>query len=163
MRLGVARNQFFKSLDPQTALQAERALEKLRAAGVTLIEADIDGLTSLTEKTSFPVVLYETVQELQEYLRVNNTGKTFFDLAAATNSPDVNGLFSGLAADKDKDEKPDGLIPKQIYESALNTDRNEMIAIYQNYFKTHNVDALVFPTTILPAGLIEGTERNGFA
>jgi mandelamide amidase len=35
-----------------------------------------------------------------------------------------------------------------------------MTALYAAYFDSHKIDALVFPTTILPAGLIENSEEK---
>ncbi len=160
VRLGVARNPFYINLDPETDRLMNAALEKLRAAGVVLVEIDLPKLSGLNEKTSFPIALYEGTYDLEAYLEEHNTGKSFFEVASAAQSPDVKGLFADLASDKNGDGRPDGLIPKHVYEDAVNIHRKAMIALYTDYFKSNTIDALVFPTTILPAGLIEDSEET---
>ncbi|PHR57033.1 MAG: indole acetimide hydrolase [Robiginitomaculum sp.] len=160
LRLGVARNPFYINLDPQTQQVMDGALEKLRAAGVVLIEADMSEMTALNEKTSFPIALYEGTYDLEKYLGEYATGKNFFEIAKDTQSLDVAPLFSALATDKNEDGHPDGIIPKDVYEAAVNIHRKEMIVLYHKYFAEHDIDALVFPTTILPAGLIENSHET---
>ncbi len=160
IRLGVARTPFYQNLDPETKKVMDTALEKLQMAGVTLVEMDMPELAALNEKTSFPIALYEGTYDLEKYLESNHTGVTFFELARRIKSPDVKALFDGLAADKNKDGHPDGVIPKVVYEEAIKEGRPAMVELYKHAFKTHKIDALVFPTTILPAGPIEGTEET---
>lgn len=155
LRLGVARDPFYQNLHPETKLVMDAALAKLRAAGVTLIEADMAGLVELNAKISFPIAFYEGTYDLEAYLDTYKTGQSFFDVAKAAQSPDVKALFASLAADKNEDGRPDSLISKPVYEAAVNVHRKELIALYERYFKAHNIDAMVFPTTILPASLIE--------
>ena len=160
LRLGVARNPFYLNLDLETKRVMNAALEKLRKAGVTLVEADLETMTALNEKTSFPIALYEGTYDLEKYLDTYDVGQSFFEVATATQSPDVKALFAGLAVDKDGDGHPDSLIPRDIYMQAVNVHRPAMIALYHTYFEAHNIDALVFPTTILPAGLVVGSEET---
>ncbi|MEE9272728.1 MAG: indoleacetamide hydrolase [Robiginitomaculum sp.] len=160
LRLGVARNPFYKNLNSETERIMNAALDKLQKSGVRLVEVDIQGLSELNEKTSFPIALYEGTYDLEAYLEQYKTGVSFFDIAKGTQSPDVKGLFAGLAMDKDEDGHPDSLITNQVYQEAVDIHRKAMIALYKDYFQANNIDALVFPTTILPAGLIDGTEET---
>jgi mandelamide amidase len=162
LRLGVARNPFYKDLNPETSRVMEATLEKLRKAGVTLVEADMDDLEDINGNTGFPIALYEVNQELDAYLSQYKTGVNFFELAERVQSRDVRNLFSELSKDFDEDGHPDGIITKKVYEAALNEYRPQMIALYQQYFKEQNIDALIFPTTVLPAGTIEETLNDQF-
>jgi len=165
VRIGVARNPFYVDLNPETAAAMERALEKLQAAGVTLVELDLPEITALVKKTGGIIGQYEAVKDLEAYLDKYQTGVDFFTLAAATESPDVKRIFTALSQDKNGDGKPDGTITEEEYLEAMNVHRPALIKLYADYFEANNVDALVFPTTILPAGPIEGTvdtvEHNG--
>lgn len=165
LRLGVARDPFYVDLNPETAAAMDKALDTLKAAGVTLIELDLPEISELVDKSGGPIALYETITDLPAYLQKYNTGVDFFEVAAATQSPDVKALFTGLAQDKNEDGHPDGLVPKEVYDEAMTVHRTALIELYTNYFESENIDALVFPTTILPAGPIEGSigtiEHNG--
>ena len=165
LRIGVARDPFYVGLNPETAATMESALETLKSAGVTIVEMDLPEITGLVEKTGMTLALYETLIDLPLYLEEHQTGVNFFAVAEATESPDVRRLFEMLAKDENADGQPDGLIPKEVYDEAMTVHRPALIELYKNYFATQGVDALVFPTTILPAGPIEGSvetlEHNG--
>ncbi|HFB54883.1 MAG TPA: hypothetical protein ENJ46_03080 [Hellea balneolensis] len=162
LRLGVARNPFYKDLNPETSRVMEATLEKLRKAGVTLVEADMDDLEDINTNTGFPLALYEVNQELEVYLAEYKTGVSFFELAERVQSRDVSNLFYELSKDFDKDGHPDGIITKDVYEAALNEYRPQLIALYEKYFEQQNIDALIFPTTVLPAGTIKETLNDQF-
>jgi len=163
-RLGVVRETFYRNLHPETDRLMDEALARLEAAGVTLVEFEMPEISALNAKADAAIATYEAVEGLQAYLAAYDTGIDFFELAARTQSPDVNPLFAGLAQDADGDGLPDGITSKEAYDVAMG-HRATMQVLYAKYFKTQNVDALVFPTTILPAGPIEGSvqtvELNG--
>ena len=145
----------------------EDALTRLEAAGATLVEIDLPDLMDLNEKTSFPIALYEATQNMDNYLRDSVKEVSFSDLTAGIKSPDVKAFFIGMARDENGDGKPDGVIPEAAYLEALNVHLPEMKRVLSDYFTEHNIDALIFPTTILPARPIEGTleiiDHNGQA
>lgn len=157
LRLGVARDPFYENLNPALAEMTEIALMRLRSAGVTLVEIDMPELMPLNAKIGFPIALYEGVVGLEAYLETYVPEVSFFDVAKHTKSSDVQALFAGMAQDKDQDGRPDGVMPKVTYDLAMTEYRPKLIRLYNEIFAAHNLDALVFPTTILPAGKIEGT------
>lgn len=157
IRLGVSRDTFFRNLDPETDRVMQAALEKLQQAGVTLVEIETPNIFELNEKVSFPVALYEGTADMEKYLATYDIGKDFFEVAAATKSADVRGLYTEMAKDADGDGRPDGIIPEEVYQAAVNIYRPKLQAAYQEAFQSNSIDALVFPTTILPAGPIEGS------
>ena len=56
-------------------------------------------------------------------------------------SPDVKGAFGAILADAfGKD-----------YEAALRVHRPKLQALYADYFAANRLDAMLFPTTVLPA------------
>ena len=156
LRLGVPRAVFWENLDPEVARVAADTLGKLSAAGVVLVEADIPGIAGLNEAVSFPVVLHETAQTLPAYLATNAPEVSLDDLLEQIRSPDVKEVVGASLG---------GAIPVEAYRVAINTHRPALQQAYARYFKANAVEAVVFPTTPLPARPIEGSletiELNG--
>ena len=157
LRLAVVRDPFYDNLHPDTASLMDAALKTLRAAGVTLVEADMPDVQALVEKTGGAIALFEVVGDLEKYLQEFNTGLGFYDIANAIESPDVAHIFNLLGKDENQDGRPDGMIPKAVYKEAMTVHRPALIKLYEDFFTALKVDAIVFPTTVLPAGPIEGT------
>jgi mandelamide amidase len=148
IRLGVPRHYYYANLDRQTADVIEAALTRLEKAGITLLEVDPEGIGPLVAQSGFPIALYEVTQDLPDYLQAFNTGLTMSDIAAATASPDVRGIFAGLTGD--------GQISEDVYLAALET-RESLRQVFRDYFDSNDFDAIIFPTTILPARPIENS------
>jgi Asp-tRNA(Asn)/Glu-tRNA(Gln) amidotransferase A subunit family amidase len=152
-RLGVPRGTFWANLGPETKRVAEAALEKLKAAGVTLLEADLPSVPELNNKVSFPVALYETPRDLSDYLKLYETGLTVQAVADKIASPDVKGVFM----DPILGEKP---MPKPAYDAAIKTFRPQLRQAYVEYFAAKKVDASNFPTVALVAAPIKGSDET---
>jgi mandelamide amidase len=73
------------------------------------------------------------------------------DLHASIASPDVKALV-GMALS--------GHVSPADYEVALHSDRPRLQQAYQDYFAQHRVQAILFPTTPLPACPIEGSDET---
>jgi mandelamide amidase len=157
IRLGIARTYYFDNVDAASALVIDAALNKLRDAGVTLVEVEPGDVGALNMQTAFPIALYEVVHDLPAYLEEYQTGKDFEAIAAAVASPDVKGLFQMLGT-------PEGQVPEAVYANALSV-REDMRTMFREYFDSNNLDGMIFPTTLLPARPIEGSmesvELNG--
>lgn len=157
IRLGIARDYYFDNVDEATLSVIDTALDRLRAAGVTLVEVEPGDVAALNERSAFPIALGEVVKDLPAYLDEYGTGESFDSIAGAAASPDVQGLFAMLGT-------PDGQIPDEVYAGAL-AAREEMRAMFADYFAGNNLDGMIFPTTLLPARPIEGSletvELNG--
>ena len=129
---------------------------QLEDAGVALVEADPEGIEPLMSQSAFPIALYEVARDLPAYLDEFDIGLSLSDLAAAVASPDVQGIFSTLAGE--------GQINEESYAAAL-TAREDLRVVMREYFEAHNLDAMIFPTTLLPARHVEGSlqtvELNG--
>jgi len=156
IRLGVPRTYYYANLDEQTARLIENSLALLADAGVTLIEIDPEGIGPLVAQSGFPIALYEAVHDLADYLESFGTGVTLSDLAAAAASPDVHGIFAGITGE--------GQVSEEAYTAAMSV-REELRQVFREYFSDHDIHAIVFPTTPLPARPIENSmqtvELNG--
>ena len=157
IRLGVPREYYYANVDEESSAVIEAALQTLRDAGVTLVDVDPGDVRDLNTRSAFPIALFEVVRDLPDYLADFGTGETIETVAAATASPDVQGLFGLLGT-------PDGQVPDAIYEAAL-AAREEMRDLFTKYFEEHSLDGIIFPTTLLPSRPIEGSmefvELNG--
>jgi mandelamide amidase len=156
LRIGIPRAYYFRNLDEQSAVVIDAALVQLRDAGVTLVDVDPEGIDSLLARSAFPIALYEVMKDLPHYLEAFATGQDIESIAAAAASPDVQGLFASLLSD--------GQVPAEVYADAL-VAREELRVVFHEYFAKDNLDAMIFPTTLLPARPIENSlqtiELNG--
>lgn len=156
LRLGLPRAYFYENLDAQTLAVTESAIDRLRAAGVTLVEVDIPDLAAMLEKSSFPIALYEVVRELKHYLQEYDVGVSYAQVIESVESPDVQAVFAALSGEQ--------AVSEADYKAALAV-REQLQASYSAYFSEHRLHGMVFPTTPLPARPIEGSaefvELNG--
>lgn len=156
LRLGVPRTRFYEDLDPSVADNIGAMLDRLAAAGVTLVEADIDNVSALNDAVSFPVALYEFMVELPKFLEEHNIDLTMQDIHDGIGSPDVKGLFGSQMGDE--------AMPEAVYRQAMDVERPRLQAAYAAYFADNRLDAAIFPTAPLPArpiGQDETVEHNG--
>ncbi|TMI03999.1 MAG: hypothetical protein E6H43_03255, partial [Betaproteobacteria bacterium] len=118
---------------------------------------DIPNLENLNAGVGFPVALFEAGTDLPVYLEANHTGVTLEELVGAIASPDVKAIFEQSIIGP-------GAIPESVYREAIEVFRPQLQAAYQRSFDEHALDALVFPTTPLPArpiGQDQTVELNG--
>ena len=141
LRLGVLRDPCWLNLDPDVAVVCEQALTKLGDAGIILVDVVIDQLEPLCNQIGFPVALYEFVRGLPAYLQMGGSTLTLTDLVDGIGSPDVAEIVNGLLEQE---------ITDAAYQQAL-VLRLKLQKAYQNCFRTHKLDALIFPTSPLPA------------
>jgi len=150
-RLGIPRS-FWSGLDRDVEAVAKSALAKLADAGVVLVDADMAGLFEQNGKVSFPIALHEPVADIPAYLRASGiAGITLADIAAKIASPDVIGAFGAITAD----------VFGEAYPDVMAVQRPALQRIYQAYFADHRLDAILFPTTIAPAPLIDTEKGSG--
>lgn len=141
--LGVPRQMFFDGLDPAVAAAVEAQLTVLSAAGARLVEVSLAPIWPHNEAFSFPVVFYEVMRDLPAYLTEHAPGVTFEALVAGIGSPDVAGAIGSQLGD--------GAMSEAAYRAAMDIHRPAMRRIYGQVFEENGLDAIVFPTTPLPA------------
>ena len=146
VRLGVAR-PFYANLDDDTRAVMDDAAQKMKAAGVTLVEVEMPRLMELAGAVGFPLALYEAHDDVGAYLKKYRTGVTLEQLAAAIASPDVKGTYQGLVLPR-KLPGPNGTVvdARPAYEAAIREGRPALRKLYADTFAKHRLDALVFPT-----------------
>jgi indoleacetamide hydrolase len=153
IRLGMVP-EMFQDLDKETRLLAEQALERLRHAGLTLVEVQMPGLADLNRKVSFPVALFEANRDLTAYLLNYDIGLSLEELVAQIASPDVKDLFQGAVL-----TGAPGAIPEGVYNDAVNVFRPQLQKLYADTFRSHDLHGIIFPTTPLPASPAVGSDE----
>jgi indoleacetamide hydrolase len=150
LRLGVPRAHFWEPLDAETGRLMADVLARLKDAGAVLVEGDIPEVARLDGEAGFPIALYETVVDLDAYLAGHGSTMRYRELVAQCASPDVKGLLQSLHGE--------GAIPEAAYRHALEVLRPQLQAAYRDHFRKHDVAAVIFPTTPLPAAPIGDDE-----
>jgi len=150
-RLGIPAS-FWAGLDADVEAVAMAARSKLGDAGVVLVDVDMPGLFAQNGKVSFPVALHEPIADIPAYLTASGIeGITLADIAAEIASPDVAGAFGAISAD----------VFGAAYADAVGAQRIALQEMYQAYVRDNNLDAILFPTTIAPAPLIDAEKGSG--
>ncbi|MEV6238435.1 amidase family protein [Lentzea sp. NPDC051838] len=144
LTLGVPDSYFTSPLAPETEVVWEHCLEVLRRAGVTLVPVHVEGFETIERDIGFPITFYEMARSLPDYLA--KTGIGLAELASRIASPDVRSIVGSIV---------DGAVTTEVYERALLLREQRLIGGYRRIFATSAVDALVFPTTPLPAGRLD--------
>jgi indoleacetamide hydrolase len=143
VRLGVDRRNFFADLDPETEAVTAAALQRLQDRGVQLVELEIPDLHALNAAAGLLAIGgFEARQSLAKYLAEHAPGVSLEELAAGIASPDVRALFALVVGP--------GAVPEPVYLDAL-AQRPKLQTAYRDTFTAFRLDALIFPTTPLPA------------
>jgi indoleacetamide hydrolase len=155
LRLGVPRKHFCEPLDDELRRLFEAFLDRLRAAGATLVEVDLGAVKPLNDSAGMAITGFELRREIPAYLRAHGLTLSLDALVTQIASPDVKRMFA-IRAD----------ITEAMYRAAIETDRPALQKLYADCFRRHDLTALIFPTTPLPAPKIgedETTPMNGQA
>ena len=145
VRLGVIRPFFFAGLDSEVEQATNAALEKLRRAGVELVEGELPELPHLIEQITDPVQNHDVRPSLTRFLAEFQTQVTFEELFAQA-SPDVQRMIKPAITPGSHDYVPDAQ-----YDEIVKVHLPRLREMYRAYFVRSGVAAIVFPTTILPA------------
>lgn len=153
IRLGI-NPYFWNHLDEDVHQQAHIALGLLKDAGVEIIPVDMPNLDKLNHAISFPVVIYEGKYDLIQYLKHHHIDLTLETVIDQISSPDVQALFKQNILPQLIQDQTGQLAPVlPLYEKAMNEARPQLLELYQNTFKAHNLHALLFPTSPIVAPL----------
>jgi Asp-tRNA(Asn)/Glu-tRNA(Gln) amidotransferase A subunit family amidase len=138
-------------------LVIENALATLRQAGCILVEAELADIERLYASARPPISYYEMLHDLSSYLLTSGAELNSEGVIARIASPDVKTAYETYAIGPKAPSR-------EAYEIAIEKGRPAFQAMYHNYFSENNVDAIVFPTTLLPARPIgddDDVELNG--
>jgi indoleacetamide hydrolase len=146
LKLGVGRKYWFAGLEADVEHITNAALNKLQEAGVELVEAEVEDLTDLIQRTTLPIQAHDVLRTLPQYLRDSGAKVTFEQLVAMA-SPDLKAFFARFGTGN-------GIVTEEVYQAACRTHLPELRKTFRNYFARTGVVAIVFPTTMVSAPLI---------
>lgn len=151
LRIGMPKYSFWENLDEETARLAYAALDKLKAAGVEIIEDDIAEIDKLDRDVDFPMSLYECKRDFVGFFEPY--GIKIEDVIAKIGSPDVKYPFDHFVLG-------DEAVTQEAYDEVMTKFRPIMVKAYENYFTRNKVDFIIIPTTAAPAKPIAGSEET---
>ena len=145
VRLGVVAATT-ANLDDDTKAAFAATIDKLKTAGVTVVDVDMPKLAELNGQVGFPVALYEAYDDMVAYLK-RGPKISIEELAKGISSPDVKGTYDGLVIPR-KLPGPNNTVvdAKPAYDAAIKTARPALQQLYRETFANHHLDAIVFPT-----------------
>ncbi|HZM64336.1 MAG TPA: indoleacetamide hydrolase [Candidatus Saccharimonadales bacterium] len=152
LRLGVPRKPCWQDLDPEVEAVAEQVLEQLHKAGVDLIEVDLRKIIDLDNEHGFTIVFFESLIDMSGYLIAGNAGVSYQQMLDHIVSPPVKSVIpSKIMGTPDE------------YRTAME-GRALMQSLYAKLWQKHNIEALIFPTVVVPPrpiGHDDTIELNG--
>ncbi len=113
---------------------------------MVLVPVDPVGVGRLFAQASMSISLFEILPAIAAYFERHGRAFDARALAAAVVSPDVRPLFEGLFGAR--------RVTHEVYAHAMGTLRPQMQSAYRDCFVEHGIEALIFPTTPLPASSI---------
>lgn len=155
-RLGVPRPYFYDGLDEGLARAVEEALGLLDGAGAVLVETEVADLESIVAPISLPMIFYESVRELSTYLNRHRAPARAWEVVEQ-----VGGLAERGYLSHELWVEP---VTDEAYRAIIGESRPALQAAYRACLEGGHLDALVLPTTPLPArpvGCDETVELNG--
>ncbi len=152
LRLGVPRQYFYENLDRRIIPVIENALQALREYGVELVEADFSEALAYLPGLA-PLTMYEAAEQIPAYLAANFHGDlSFSDFIDRIAGADVKYLFENFIAGE---QRP----TTAAYEKALREILPEYRDSVQRYFDSNRLDAMIFPTVVISARPVDGSDR----
>ena len=149
LRLGVPKDFFHAGVSSEMLNEFNVFVQRLRKAGVVIVEADLPDAQSLTDQGLYPILFGETYSSISKFLLEWGDGSTVEELHAVLGD-DIKGMWDQLVMPG----APEA-IPTAVYEAAVEQVRPAMQASYRNYFSAHQVDAILFPATATEAPLAQ--------
>lgn len=146
-RLGIPRTYFYDNLDKDVRAITETALAKLADAGALLVETEVVDVEKLCGAISLPIMMYEGPRDLAQYLFRHQSTITVASIVEQIAGPIEKGLMQTALWNNP--------IRHHDYVSMLAGGRAALIEAYRDCFARDRLDALVVPTTPLPARVID--------
>ncbi|KAG5953581.1 hypothetical protein E4U53_004680 [Claviceps sorghi] len=152
LRLGIPP-VLWSGLDKELEQIVLSAADKLQKAGVVLVKDDIPTLLTLDGTVGIPIALHEPVADIPAYLKKSHVKDVDIrNIAAEIASPDVKNLFNLVLNDTFAPE----------YDQVMTVRRPALQKLFASYFSEKRIDAILFPTTVLPATPIDPVHGSGY-
>jgi indoleacetamide hydrolase len=141
VRIGLSPEYLAKDIDPEVGRMMEAALQRVSAAGATLVHAELPQQMRNASDVERSILGYELLPSLQAFLEQYQTGVSLEQLIAQA-SPNLAPLLSA--------SRNPG--PPERYRELLR-QMADIKATTMAYFRQHRLDAIAFAPTLMPAFL----------
>jgi indoleacetamide hydrolase len=136
VRIGVA-DFFFADLDSEVERVTNAALDRLRAAGVTIVRADLPEVAKAAPAAALTIIASEVRPSIEAFLAMQSAGLSFDALVAQVGA-DLKPLFAAAPP------------PRDVYD-AMVAQRSKITDAIKAHFAEQRIEALVFPPAMIPA------------
>ncbi|PYP49463.1 MAG: hypothetical protein DMD45_14435 [Gemmatimonadetes bacterium] len=136
VRIGIA-DFFLADLDSEVERVTNAALDRLRAAGVTIVPADVPDDVKAAPGVALTIIVSEFHAAIGNFLATQGAGVSF-DQIAAQAGPDLKALFA---------TKPP---PRSAYDAMI-AQRMKTSEAIRTYFAKQAIVAIAFPPAMIPA------------
>lgn len=156
LRIGLA-SPYILDLAPEVKSAFEHAIDRLRRAGVTLVNVDMAAISENSFDIGFPVGFYEMRRALPRFLQTVQPDTSLEAVVDRIASEDVREVYIRSVLGSDAPTQ-------RAYDEAI--ARIAMLRTrYREILEAHRLDAIAFPTSPLPAlpieGLVDSVELAG--
>ena len=141
LRLGIDRDFFCTDCDPDVLNIFETEVERLSDAGAEIVDLTIQNLEKNINQIGQTLTMYEVVRGLAEYLKTSGSGVRFEDLIAQVTASGMGERLKQLMEEE--------AVSEDVYTHAITTIRPAIQQSYANVFSENNIQALLFPATLL--------------
>ena len=141
LRLGIDRDFFCTDCDPDVLNIFETEVERLSDAGAEIVDLTIQNLEKNINQIGQTLTMYEVVRGLAEYLKTSGSGVRFEDLIAQVTASGMGERLKQLMEGE--------AVSEDVYTHAITTIRPAIQQSYANVFSENNIQALLFPATLL--------------
>ncbi|HIN76700.1 MAG TPA: hypothetical protein EYM96_11020 [Rhodospirillales bacterium] len=141
LRLGIDRDFFCTDCDPDVLNIFETEVERLSDAGAEIVDLTIQNLEKNINQIGQTLTMYEVVRGLAEYLKASGSGVRFEDLIAQVTASGMGERLKQLMEEE--------AVSEDVYTHAITTIRPAIQQSYANVFSENNIQALLFPATLL--------------
>jgi Asp-tRNA(Asn)/Glu-tRNA(Gln) amidotransferase A subunit family amidase len=139
VRIAVSPAFLTEGLDRECERLTSEAMQRLKNAGVTVVVAELPATIRRASEVVRGILGYELLDSLAGFLREQGTGISLEEMIAKTGA----NLAPLLAASRNPGDP-------ENYRRLLR-EKQEITAATSAYFRAHNVQALAFPPTMIPA------------
>ena len=141
IRLGISPEYFMSGLDPEVERITTEVFQKLRANGVTIVQAEIPESVKSAMEIALAIISYETASSISGFLEEQGTDLRFEQLLQQASY----SMQASLKATALPPNKPS----IDVYESAL-ARRVQLREAIAHYFATQKIAVLAFPPIRIP-------------
>jgi len=155
MRFGIDRGFFCADCDPEILALFDGEVERIAATGAEIVEIAVPDLAGFMGKAGQLLAMYEFFRAVPKYLEETGAEVSFEDLISQIAASGLGARFTALHTTE--------AVSEEVYQESLNEVRPALQATYAGAFEDNNLDALIFPSTIIPATRLDtwGTHMMG--